>query len=72
MYRYRLVDEESGADLGPFVSMRLAFQVGETIARAPTDRFVIVNVVEAEEHEKFRAYLVVHRRDGKPHPDAKT
>jgi hypothetical protein len=50
----------------PVVSMRLAFQAGETIARAPTERFVIVNVVEAEEHENFRAYLVVQRLDGKP------
>jgi hypothetical protein len=29
---------------------------------------VIENVVEAEEHEDFRAYLVVQRRDGKAHP----
>jgi hypothetical protein len=70
MYRYRLIDEESGVDLGTFVSMRLAFQVGESIARAPTERFVTVNVVDAEEHENFRAYLVVQRRDGKPDAQA--
>jgi hypothetical protein len=59
MYRYRLVDVESGTDLGFFASMRLAFQVGETIARAPTEWFVIENVVEPEKHENFRAELVV-------------
>jgi hypothetical protein len=61
MYRYRLVDEASGADLGPFVSMRLMFAVGETIARAPADQFVMANVVHAEQHDGFRAYLLVRR-----------
>jgi hypothetical protein len=70
MYRYRLIDEESGVDLGAFVSMRLAFQVGESIARAPTERFVTVNVVDAEEHENFRAYLVVQRGAKTPSPTA--
>jgi hypothetical protein len=69
MYRYRLVDVESGSDLGAFVSMRLALQVGETFARAPTEWFVIENVVAAEEHENFRSYLIVQRLDAKPHRD---
>ena len=61
MYRFRLIDEESGADLGPFVSSRLAFQVGETVARSPNDRLVLVRAVEAGPHESFCAYLIVRR-----------
>jgi hypothetical protein len=60
MRRYRLIDEESGADLGPFVSQRIAFQVGEQLARIPAERYVLVNVVPAE-NENFRAYLVVRQ-----------
>jgi hypothetical protein len=60
MYRYRLVDED-GAELGPFVSARLAFQVGEQIARRSGERYEIVNVVEAEPYDGSRAYLVVRR-----------
>jgi hypothetical protein len=60
MYRYRLIDEE-GAELGPFVSPRLAFQVGEQIAKQSSERYEIVRVVEAAPTEGFRAYLVVRR-----------
>jgi hypothetical protein len=60
MYRYRLVDEE-GVDLGPFVSARLTFGVGERIARTPTEAFKVVQIVEAELHDPFRAYLIVRR-----------
>jgi hypothetical protein len=63
MYRYRLIDEETGADLGPLVSMRLTFAPGETIGRAPAERFEILNVVEPE-NENFRGYLVVRKKDG--------
>jgi hypothetical protein len=59
MYRYRLVDHQSGADLGPFVSMRLTFTVGEKIGRMPDERFEVIKVVLPEAHEDFRAYLVV-------------
>jgi hypothetical protein len=59
MYRYRLVEEETGRDLGPFVSARLAFQVGERIATRPGARYEIVRVVATENSEAFRAYLVV-------------
>jgi hypothetical protein len=58
MRRYRLIDEETGTDLGPFVSHRAAFHVGEQLARIPDERYVLVNVVAAE-NENFRAYLVV-------------
>ena len=59
MYRYRLIDYESGADLGPFVSLRLTFAVGEKICRTPNEHFEVVNVVGAEPHENFRGYVVV-------------
>ena len=59
MYRYRLFDEESNTDIGPFVSPRLAFQVGETLARSPGERYQITRVVPAEDGEQFRAYLIV-------------
>jgi hypothetical protein len=61
MERYRLIDHETGADLGPFVSPRMTFAIGEAIARRPEERFEIVRVVKAEEHEDFRAYVVVQR-----------
>ena len=61
VYRFRLVDADTGADLGPLVSARLTFAVGETIARHPDERYQIANVV-APENENFRAYLIVRRR----------
>jgi hypothetical protein len=57
-YRYRLIDE-TGADLGPFVSGRLSFEQGEEIVRDDRGRFIVVTVVEPERREGFRAYLVV-------------
>jgi len=60
MYRFRLLDDVTGADLGPFVSTRLAFEPGETLSRASGERFALVNVVEPE-NENFRAYLIVRR-----------
>ena len=61
MYRYRLIDDATGDDLGPFVSLRLTFSPGEQIGRADGERFVVVNVVQPE-NENFRAYLVVRRQ----------
>jgi hypothetical protein len=58
MYRYRLLDQTTGADLGPFVSTRLAFPPGESLSRASGERFELVSVVEPE-NENFRAYLIV-------------
>lgn len=58
MYRYRLIDERTGDDLGPLVSPRLTFASGESIARAGRERFVVVNMIKPE-NENFRAYLVV-------------
>lgn len=57
MYRYRLIDEGTGADLGPFVSSRLAFARGEVIARSGGEQFVVAAMVEPE-NEDFRAYVV--------------
>lgn len=62
MYRYRLVDVESGADLGPFVSLRMTFAAGEKLGRTPGERFTVVNVTDAEERDNVYAYLVVRRR----------
>jgi hypothetical protein len=54
MYRYRLVDESDLTDIGPLISARLTFAVGETIGRSPHERFEVVNVVEPE-NDNFRA-----------------
>jgi hypothetical protein len=56
MYRYRLVDEADGADIGPLISARLTFAIGETIARSPDERFEVV-----PENDNFRAYVIVRR-----------
>lgn len=58
VHRCRLVDEE-GVERGPFVSLRHSFAVGEEIARGAGESYEIVNVIEADRHENFRAYLVV-------------
>jgi hypothetical protein len=59
VYRYRLIEHETGADFGPFVSRRPTFAVGEKIARRPDEHFEVFNIVVAESHENFRAYVVV-------------
>ena len=60
MYRYRLIDEETGEEIGPLISARLTFAVGEELSRNPDERFVVTALVEPE-NENFRAYLVVRR-----------
>ena len=60
MYRCRLIDE-NGVDLGPFVSTRNLWRAGEQISQGPTERYVVVNVVEPEPLARFVAYLVVRR-----------
>jgi hypothetical protein len=67
MYRYRLLDHATRADLGPFVSARLAFQPGERLSRATGEQFELFNVVEPES-EDFRAYLIVRRLAEEPEP----
>jgi hypothetical protein len=62
MYRYRLLDEATGVDLGPLISARLTFGAGETIARRAGELFEIVNVVEPE-NDNFRAYVIVRRAE---------
>ena len=57
MYRYRLIDQD-GADLGPLISPRATFAIGEEIARRAGERYELMSVVEPE-NEAFRAYLVV-------------
>jgi hypothetical protein len=58
VYRYRLIDERTGDDLGPFVSPRLVFAPGEEIVRARGERFLVARTVEPE-NENFRAYVIV-------------
>jgi hypothetical protein len=65
MYRYRLLDQATGSDLGPFVSVRLTFEPGERLSRASREQFELVNVVEPE-NENFRGYLVVRRLEDEP------
>ena len=65
MYRFRLLDIVSGADLGPFVSPRRSFQIGEILVRPRGERFTVREVVEPE-NENFRAYLVVSPIDAEP------
>jgi len=60
MYRFRLIDEDTGGDLGPLISSRLTFVVGEELSRRSDERFVVMAVVEPET-ETFRAYIVVRR-----------
>lgn len=58
LYRYRLIDERTGDDLGPLVSLRLTFAAGELIERAAGEQYVVVNLVEPE-NKSFRAYMIV-------------
>lgn len=60
MYRYRLIDEDTGSDIGPLISPRLTFAVGEEISRRAGERYVVTALVEPE-NENFRAYIVVRR-----------
>lgn len=66
VYRYRLIDERTGDDLGPLVSLRLTFAPGEVIARRGGEQFFVVSTVEPE-NENFRAYVVV--RPDRASPD---
>ena len=65
VHRYRLITEE-GHEVGPFVSPRLAFQVGEVIGRRGGERFAILRVIEAPPEESFRGYLVVKMLSARP------
>jgi hypothetical protein len=58
VHRYRLITEEAD-EVGPFVSPRLTFNVGEVIGRRGGERFAILRVIEAPSEESFRGYLVV-------------
>jgi hypothetical protein len=62
MYRYRLLDEATGADLGPLVSARLTFAAGETISRGQGESFRVLRMVEPK-NENFRAYLIVRAQE---------
>lgn len=57
-HRFRLIDE-SGTDLGPLASKRASWNPGDTLTCWHGDQLTIIQVVEAEPHEPFHAYLVV-------------
>jgi hypothetical protein len=61
MYRYRMIEEETGADLGPLVSSRDTYEPGEVLSRGAAESYVLVKVVQTE-NEGFRAYLIVRGR----------
>jgi hypothetical protein len=58
IYRYRLVDEATGADLGPFVSSRLLFVAGKLVVPGRGQRYVVVRFIESE-NENLRGYVIV-------------
>jgi hypothetical protein len=60
MYRYRLIDEDTAVDLGPLISARLTFAVGEELSRRTGERYVVRAVVKPD-NENFRAYIVVRQ-----------
>ena len=65
-FRYRLIDADTGTDLGPFVSKRNDWKAGERFGRSKGEDMVITAVIEPEDDVGFRAYLVVvaAERDG--------
>jgi len=60
MYRYRLIDQATGVDIGPLISSRLTFAVGEELSRRSDERYVVTALVE-QKNENFRAYIVVRQ-----------
>jgi hypothetical protein len=62
MYRFRLIDADTGSDLGPLLSHRFMFQLGEVLSGAAGERFELREIVPAED-ENLKAYLVVSRLD---------
>lgn len=60
MYRYRLIDQDTGSDIGPLISGRLTFAVGEEISRNSRERYVVMGMVEPE-NENVRPYIVVRQ-----------
>jgi len=61
VYLYRLIEEATGSDIGPLISPRPAFAVGEEISPRSGERFPVTALVEPE-NENFRAYIVVRQR----------
>jgi hypothetical protein len=64
-YRYRLLDED-GNDLGPLVSRRRLWSVGEQLSLWHGDQLWIINVIPAEDSDDFAGYLVVRREQPTP------
>ncbi len=57
-FRYRLIDE-TGDDLGPLASRRSEWQQGERLLRCHGEKLTVVRVVDAEDINEFRGYIVV-------------
>lgn len=64
-YRYRLLDE-AGQDLGPLLSPRAAWPVGEWISRWQGDQLLIINVTLAEDGDPYDGYLIVRAEQPTP------
>ena len=64
-YRFRLLDE-NGDDLGPLVSRRRLWSVGEQLSRWHGDQLRIINVIPAEDSDDFVAYLVLRGEQPTP------
>jgi len=60
MYCYRLIDEETGSNIGPLISQGLTFADREEISRRSGERYVVAALVEPE-NENVCAYIVVRR-----------
>jgi hypothetical protein len=57
-FRFRLIDAD-GTDLGPFVSKRRDWKLGDRIGRSKGEDMLVTAVIEPEEDAGFLAYLVV-------------
>jgi hypothetical protein len=63
-FRYRLINAADGRDIGPFVSKRDDWKAGDRLGRSKGEDMVVTAVVESEEGDGFRAYLVVSPLEG--------
>jgi hypothetical protein len=59
MFRFRLINEEDSADLGPFATNERDWMPGERIERWAGENLEVVRMVEAEDGDDVDAYLVV-------------
>jgi hypothetical protein len=58
-----LVRAIDGSDIGPFVSKRDDWKVGDRIGRSKSEDMVVTAVIAPEDDVGFKAYLVVEPDD---------